>query len=350
MFCFNRLKKNIVDTIANFKLLQVKEPEKKQKSTNKENQNKNPPQKNEIAQYFPVLQNKSTGNNIHGFDNTGNIKNINNTSMKKNSASTVVLTKTKTATKDTKQTDAVVPSKNIVGGAILQTKNPDYSLVRNHWINKFHGDNDKKRVPNETINTKNKKVKVDLVTCPVCNEEKRYDEADTHIDDCLRKYAEEKAECVICSKLYPKSDLQQHVLQCLGDDDDYEVSKNDSEASYSNSKDDNEIGNKRQCPICAETVDDQHFDLHAANCLHKLYDAAEKRNSKDEGENFRHEFESTYLDDETEKKHSCPFCFKMFFECEMADHLTECIKHQVDNEEQEENRSILLDELNNVDF
>lgn len=366
--------------------LQVRQPEKKQKTSNKENKDKKPStsQKNSVTNYFPVLQSKNrseTSGNIHGFDSTGNVTRINTknpnainvgastSSVKKNSSSTIVITKNKTTTKDKKPVNTVnkkIPTtasaQHVLGGA-TKTKSDDYSAVRNHWLNKF---SDKKRASEEPVESENKKAKPEMVSCPVCQRQLSVNQIDGHLDDCLKKQSEEEnGECVICGEFYPKSKLEQHISECLKQsfgDDDFNLKKceicnkmvNNSELKLHLKT----CSAKRICPICTEKIDTTSFDLHLGKCVHQSSDVVEEKNSKesevfviedDEEESIRHGFENSYLEDGGEKKYNCPFCFKMFLEKEMCDHLSECVKSQVDAEE-ELDKSVLIDELSSVDF
>lgn len=375
----------------------MREPEKKKKTSNKENKDKKPStsQKNGIVNYFPVLQNKNRGEssgNIHGFDGRGNITNINTTnnnrtksqattSTKKNSSSTIVITKknnaTATVTKDKTEPPKTANTMNkkispkTLGGA-TQTRKNDYSVVRNHWLNKFK---DKKRVPEERGEPESKKLKTEMVSCPVCHEQLSINLIDGHLDDCLKTQSEEKVEengeCVICGDFYPKSNLERHVSECVNQSfgDHFGLikcevcNKTMRKIEFKQHvKNCSAKQKERTCVICNEKIDERCFDLHVEQCIHKM-SGAERSNSKDEiaskkGEVvvieddedcIRHGFENSYLNDDEEKKYNCPFCFKMFLEIEMCDHLSECVKSQVDAEE-ELDKSVLLNDLSNVDF
>lgn len=364
--------------------LQVREPEKKQKASNKENKEKksSTSQKNSVTNYFPVLQSKNrteTSGNIHGFDSTGNVTRINTknpngvnigastSSVRKNSSSTIVITKIKTTSKDKKTVNTVnkkvstttAQTQNVLGGA-TKTKNDDYSTVRNHWLSKF---GDKKRASEEPLEQKNKKSKAELVSCPVCKRQFSVSLIDGHLDDCLKMQPEEEnGECVICGEFYPKSKLEQHISECVKQsfkDDDLSLKRCEI---CNKIMDNSELKQhqkicfaKRICPICTEKINTASFDSHFEKCVHKSSEVVEEKSDEvvviedDEEESIRHGFENSYLDERAEKKYNCPFCFKMFLEKEMCNHLSECVKNQVDTEE-ELDRSVLIEELNSDDF
>lgn len=385
----------------------MNEPEKKKKS-NKENKNKkvSSPSKNSIVNYFPVLQPKNrlteTTGNIHGFDgncnikkigtkNTNATKNVGSSATKTNSNSTIVITKNKnnatsTVTNNKNNTPkaaggdknknfSTTRTENVLGGP-SKSNDDSYSAVRNHWLNKFsnnNNNNNKKRALDETIESEKKKSKPELVTCPVCQELQNIALIDQHLDSCLQKHADEKIddkdECVICGKFMVKSQLEEHVLLCLTkSEQDSDTKSCQTCNKLFNSHEmkqhlNNCVGEQklRECPVCDEKLSESCYDRHIEKCLNKMYDDIERRNSKDavlpkasnvtveDGESIRHQFENSYLTEDEEKKYNCPFCFKMFLEGEMSDHLNECLKSEADAEE-EQNKSILLEELDNVDF
>lgn len=386
---------------AVFLRLQVKEPEKKRKKIS-EKENKKPKvtsPNNTLLKYFPGNNKSNTTvavNNVHGFDSKGNVTHLNtkdnsqsantkgfaSTAVKKNSSSTIVITKNptkgKTASpkKTLNKTVNKTPSTStaqVLGGA---KKSDDYSAVRNHWLSKF--DNGKasssnqlrnrKRPPDEHNEPQKKKSKPEMVSCPVCQERKELGEIDAHLDDCLKNPNNEKMEdCVGCGNFFPKSALQGHVSECLSASfsDDFEVNTSFKDRLVSADEMERHLlrcperaseGEKRDCPVCNGKVSEGDFDAHVETCLHKMYDDIERRNSEDSGvpeesggsldQSIRHEFETSCSDDEAVRKYNCPFCFKMFLEEEMCDHITKCVQEYVAMVDGED-KSVLVDELNN---
>lgn len=275
--------------------------------------------------------------NVHGFDSKGNVTKINTkdtshkpntkTSVKKNASSTIVITKKpQTIAVNIKSTS----TENILGGS--SSKTGDYSDVRNHWLNKFDSNN-KKRPADELSQMERKIPKRETAACPVCNIQQELTLMDEHLDECLERYsAEPQEECVSCGRFFAKSELENHVMKCLSDC----FEKN---ASYSKVQ-------ERECTLCHEVLCGDAYDIHAEKCLHKLYDDVESRlkeksissgdviTIEDNNDSIRHEFESSCSDDESVKKYNCPFCFEMFLEDEMCDHLGKCVKDHVDKEEE----------------
>lgn len=319
-----------------FLLLQIKEPEKKKiSSSKKENKKKIVSSKgNAIVSYFPVLKDKKNVNtaagssNIHGFDSKGNVMEINNNGVKRNSSGTIVVTKTKNMS-GYSQSSPTNTTKNVVGGA---SETDEYSAVRRHWLDKFsnkkrsveeiaqsmdkHDGNSNKKPRLDEQTLQNKQAKPAMAVCPVCSENQEINGMNVHLDRCLEKRSTE--ECVSCGKFFDKSELQQHVSECLS-------------ASFS---DDFE----RDCPVCKDKIPETVFDSHVEKCLHTMYDDIERRNSREtsddviiieEEDSVRHEFESS-LTDESLKKYNCPFCFKMFLKEDMSAHLSDCVRNHVD--------------------
>lgn len=372
--------------------IKIKEPEKKQKAKEKENKPKISNPKNSINKYFPPLTKSvnSVSGNIHGFNSTGDIskissknssQSVNNnsgTSLKKNSSSTVVIVKkpyhTSSPVKSSTSTSKVsfTTSGQPLGGA---PKPDNYSSVRGHWLNKFS--NGRKRPPADSEEADHKKLKqsTSQVSCPVCHKMLDSTIVNEHLDECLSESAKEDVEeCFACGKMLPSSKLHEHVSECLSesfkDEDLEDTSLTECDQDNKNNKKTDFESENTSCPVCKEEIPKGTLDVHVEKCLHKMYDKIEsicdlepdkiKTHQKKENHSnddiviidddeidssIRHEFESSYSEGGSAKKYNCPFCFRMFLECEMCEHLSQCIKNTVD-EEEKYNKSTLLEELN----
>lgn len=273
--------------------LQVKEPEKNQRSGGKENKSKKSQstlKNNSIRNY---LQNKneisiisSNCSNMSNVDNSDNIRNLNCKSLNE-SITTAIDERVAmpaaimlNSSLEIESSTAINKIRNVSTESLRDSSetSDDYSIVRNHWLKKFNENNNKKRISNETLESEQKKVKSvvlpvmettkqkqRMVTCPVCNKENEFYKIDAHLDVCLEQLSDKNEHCVVCGKYYTKRDLEQHVCQCL---DTVQLNNNNKEQ------------NQSKCPVCFEKISRDCFDLHVEKCLHKMYDDVDKNKGR----------------------------------------------------------------------
>lgn len=234
--------------------------------------------------------------------------------------------------------------------------NKDYSLVRNHWLNKFSNSstdtrskkpavqnqpssslepfsspkrpfsssnaetssskvatpnsNSLKRSSSELSNpvpAKVPKLSVDLtnsdpdlVECPICFKKFRNEELNDHLDQCLNG----TKPCIVCDKNIPQSDYEEHVNDCCNQ----QFENNDT--SSSNQQNNNNVAPSNvikfeQCSVCDKPIEASEYPVHLNDCLQKMYQG----------------FEDTYIKASVSK---CPVCEKDVPESELTEHLENC--------------------------
>lgn len=240
--------------------------------------------------------------------------------------------------------------------------NKDYSLVRNHWLNKFSNNgsnvtkdpikkvlnstssittissngsesrsntmhvssNGLKRISSESANAipeKIPKLCVDLtntepklVECPICSMKCPYDELNHHIDHCLNK----TKQCIVCDKNIPELDYQEHLDGCCnkGFEDDVFIepnqkNENDIDDMFVISPEKKGISSNKtpgvkfdQCSVCDKPIESSVYGIHLSDCLQKMYE----------------KIESAYV----EKNVKCPVCEKELPESNLSEHLENC--------------------------
>ncbi|KAL3284284.1 hypothetical protein HHI36_018442 [Cryptolaemus montrouzieri] len=326
----------------------------------------------------------SNTNNIHGFSNfekrTGGVK-----GATKNASNTILINKKPSKSTFNKENNAANKSSKSNNPSIFSSgKKEDmfsgtpenYSVVRNHWLNKFSGsssNSSNKRKIDENVSTTSKVPKLssgssqdsldfDGVPCPVCNISFPIYELNEHLDTCLNNSENSDKECIVCSKKIQAVEFENHVNECLkinfDDDEDSwnEVSststKNDSvillekDSMDMNSKKcsicENEVSldhldehlkicsNRTKCPECGNQVDQEQYDIHLAECLMKKLDEIDERYSG----NDKNEINKTEMVD-------CLACGKNILKSNLNSHLDDCLNGVFNNDtmkkEQEEN-------------
>ncbi|XP_018332118.1 sprT-like domain-containing protein Spartan isoform X2 [Agrilus planipennis] len=358
--------------------IKVKEPENfKGRKTQKENVKPTANPKNDIRRYIgnsQISKSDSTfhiknGSNIVGF------KDIQKGSVGiaiKNSSSTIVVTN---------KTNSNQYANN--NKDVNKQKTEDYSIVRNHWLQKFQNQtepkkdskvNDKKRTLSLNVPVEEKRQKIispslsmldmpisninttDFVKCPVCLKNIESNGINQHLDSCLTKTSENKTEvqdlCLICNETVSKDALNSHVNDCLdrisingkikcdlcGILIDRDKFSNHHKECLDNVFVDNPNMEKRTCNICGKDVAKINFDQHLERCLHDIYDASEPANVDQIDRNNVKENTSNNncdtQDDDLEKsnksendneKVSCLVCGKSVIKSNLGVHLDECM-------------------------
>nr|XP_023013790.1 sprT-like domain-containing protein Spartan [Leptinotarsa decemlineata] len=228
--------------------IKVKEPEKNVKtvSTAKSGSDKT---KQDIRNFIPLVGKKSadtsanntptTSNdntkisnvipksNIFGFNDLNGSTKATKTnssgngfkgSIRNNSSTVIINKKPSSSTKDvetinSKQTD---PPPSTSQPPKVRSHD-DYSVVRNHWTNKFpvksatkrsFDDTDSTRIPSEKL----PKLSQPTIECPICSKKISEEHLNSHIDDCLLE--DNPRVCIICEKNIPLRDYQDHVNKC----------------------------------------------------------------------------------------------------------------------------------------
>lgn len=247
------------------------------------------------------------------------------------------------------------------------SSNNDYSLVRNHWLNKFsksiandininpkhiagkskvvasssktpsgslnnlqHGSsssnvqlnkfNSLKRSFSETsvvIPKKIPKLSVDLtiidsnlVECPVCSKMFSNEELNRHLDQCLSK----TKPCIVCDKNIPENDYQDHVSECCHDcvEEDVFIDSNKKEndiikeiiISPEKTPVKPSVVTLELCSVCDKPIETSLYHKHLSDCLSEMYQ----------------NFENTYI----KKSSKCPVCDKDVPESDLSGHLEDC--------------------------
>ncbi|XP_065160971.1 DNA-dependent metalloprotease dvc-1 isoform X1 [Atheta coriaria] len=264
-----------------------------------------PPKHKDIRNFFPVTDTSPNRNNpissnqrkMH--DNT-KIQNINGFQPGQNGSL------------ELRNQEIATPKQSIVlfngSGHVLATSKKtlsskdDYSAVRNRWLDKF--DNDHKNSTPFKVPAA-KRQKLDLVPCPVCNEQLAKGELNQHLDICLNKPStsnsattavgsENLIECDICDEWIDSHELDAHKQMCIQN-----VSTQlDSTAS-------------RECPICKELLCGSIYDAHVAACVMKgVDDAISKAN-------------------EAEETVKCLVCKKTVLKSLLNQHLDDCMSDEI---------------------
>lgn len=236
----------------------------------------------------------------------------------------------------------------------------DYSVVRNHWLNKFSNDqpnqNSNKRKSSETIPLPAKLPKLsqtsldsldcDSASCPVCDVSYPIEELNSHLDICLSTPRDNYKECIVCMKKIDESEYQRHVNECLeknfGDNtpdnnqndsviliEDDSMDVNDTKCSICNNQiaiEDMEehlklCRNRTKCPECGKKLNSDCYDIHVADCLMKTLDKIDKiLNHKENNE-------------KPEETINCLVCGKLILKINLYSHLDDCMKEVFDKEE-----------------
>lgn len=346
--------------------IKIKEPEKAQKGTKPKT--KTDPKSPDIRSFFPTEKSNSTSTNNIQTINTGNQQKVNKAISNSNifgfeniDKSVEGIDKTN---KKSKNGNIPKPLKNkdtnLSTGHKLSSDSPskdkDYSVVRNHWINKFSSNKantsnivTKKRISSEPLPKSTEKLprlSESLIPCPVCSNKVAQDEINPHLDECLNKNAQ-------------TDDLQNHLKTRKEDD------FNDDVFEVSVGKD----PKTRKCDVCKTNVPEDKFDVHLNDCLHMLFDRIENELIKDEkstpstsnsipnktgdiedtvqclacnkkilksqlndhledcmSQIFRNDTEPSEGTSEIKTLYNCPSCMKLFSEMEMNDHINLCLK------------------------
>lgn len=322
----------------------------------------------------PVPKRVSNGN-ILGNRNNGN----NSTWTKSNTNSTIVVNKKsnvpETNNKATQQTKPEIIVFSGTGKALASSgttssnyNENNYSVVRNHWQNKYPPKSPQKNKRNRELNNdadenyKNKKIERSnsqnsntdfivlddsLVTCPVCDKQIQESLLNTHLDSCLskeNKKGDKKHSCFICNKELSQEEYRQHVSSCF----DNHFDKNDDlveceicnamfdknqieihrklciEAIFANSSPVDDTfdscvspkpkvsNNLTQCQVCDNFIESEELKRHQEKCLLNVFDDIEKTDN-----------------DETV---SCLVCNKKVRKSELNTHLDECMSGVFDVE------------------
>ncbi|XP_076263889.1 DNA-dependent metalloprotease SPRTN [Rhynchophorus ferrugineus] len=266
----------------------------------------------------------------------------------------------------------------------------DYSVVRQHWINKFDNDQSKgvkRSADDEQIPVSPKIAKstnlfsisskrnINEVLCPVCNKSIEENALNDHLDDCLiSQEKHEKKECIICGEMISLSEYEVHVPKCT------DKHFNDDALSETDGKNEsNDIvdltqsePNQEKCPVCKAELVPADYAIHVEQCLLKMYDeldekynlnkstktsclACNKQILKSEinchledctGMSNIFDTSNVSIVDEADEKddmYNCPFCLRLILETEMQSHLDKCVKTN------EEDTGILVHSLCSVD-
>ncbi|XP_018568711.1 sprT-like domain-containing protein Spartan [Anoplophora glabripennis] len=315
-------------------------------------------------------------NNIFGFTNlSGNASSSKGKGMGtalKNSSSTIVINK-KPSTASKTNSIAASPGQ-ILSDSSTNNGSIDYSVVRNHWLNKFPsgngvkrtasvGSQDANKIPrlNEESNSSDTIPKDEAkADCPVCLESVLLARFNEHLDNCLQQPKTRK--CIICECDVFAAEFEMHVRKC-------------SEESFDNTR-----RGLKKCTICEKMFPVAEYDTHVEKCLLKFYDNMEDAYC-DKGDRvdcltcgkdiLRGELDA-HLDDcmglsrvfedgnapvEGESvdscdnnKFNCPFCMVLVSEGEMSAHLDSCLNTPSTAPEGELNKSVLIRSLLDEDF
>ncbi|XP_030758195.1 sprT-like domain-containing protein Spartan [Sitophilus oryzae] len=273
-------------------------------------------------------------------------------------------------------------------GASSVPQNNSYSVVREHWLNKF--DNKKaeavKRPSTDVLQSSAKVAKssglnkiaddYNTAECPVCSEKIHIEILNEHLDHCLELSKEEIKECIICGQQVANTEYEVHTTKCtekhFGEDADLDyanISKDGDVIDLTQSD-----SHKKQCPACKAELSNLEYDCHVEQCLLKMYDqldekyklnkdirttcvACSKKILKSEMDYHLEEclgmsniFDMTNvpveeIEDIESNKYNCPFCLNLVLESEMQCHLNICLKTNEEND-----KSILIDSLCSSDF
>lgn len=329
-------------------------------------------------------------NNIFGFATLNG--NVNGSKAKgtgtalKNSSSTFVINK-KPSTTSKSDTAPTSPASTTQPGQILSNSSTnnnsiDYSVVRNHWLNKFTAgtSNGVKRTASVTSqDTTNKIPKLrepnssnvdskDETTadCPVCLEPVPLTQFNEHLDHCLVQ--PKKKKCIICDRDVLAAEYELHVTKCS--EENFDIPQKDGNTDLKSKK----------CTICERSFPVTEYDTHVEKCLLKFYDKMEGAYSDKEehvdcltcGKDvLRSELNahledclglSRVFEDDNEpvegesadscdsNKYNCPFCMVLFSEGEMSEHIDSCLNTSSTSAEGELNKSIFIRSLQDEDF
>ncbi|XP_044767020.1 DNA-dependent metalloprotease SPRTN [Coccinella septempunctata] len=313
----------------------------------------------------------SKTNNIHGFSNSAT-KTFVKGGTKINSNTIVVPKKSPTISQEKKSETG--PNKENIGDTSI-----DYSVVRNHWINKFSNSKtsgssqtvvSSKRKSSQSIPVAAKATKFsemssqdsldcDSVPCPVCNIFYPIDELNRHLDICLSEPKNNCKECIICSKDINENEYQRHVNECLEknfvdntpraqhDKNDIIIIEEDTmdlncvncpicknQISIEELEEHSNLcKNRTKCPECGKEINSGNYDLHLADCLMKKFDEMDQNFNAQS--NIANGSERT-KSESTEEKISCLVCGDRILKNNLYSHLDECMKEVFDKEEQKE--------------
>ncbi|KAJ8919847.1 hypothetical protein NQ315_006376, partial [Exocentrus adspersus] len=316
-------------------------------------------------------------NNIFGFSNMTGSSNASKprgggTAVKNNTSTLVINKKPRAATKTSMETKTNLPVKaQVLSETTSNNNTSDYSVVRNHWLNKFpSGGNSVKRPLSVSTGSGSKKVPrlcedETRADCPVCLDPVPLSELNQHLDNCLEK--PKTKDCIICGSQVATAEYETHVTKCSEDnfdDDDIFIVQ--------------DVEETKKCTMCQKQMPVAEYDVHAQDCLLNLYSGLEeeycdkservdclacgKKIVKSELDAHLEEdcmslsqvFEerSSQVEEPTPtpgRRFNCPFCMVLVPEVEMSVHIDACLSTDSGSAEGELNKSflkqaILLDE------
>ncbi|KAG5871582.1 hypothetical protein JTB14_017505 [Gonioctena quinquepunctata] len=298
--------------------------------------------------------------NIFGFTGLNGTKKTNVKGSVRNNSNTIVINKKPSTTTSELET----PKRKTVSEASIPVPQSgpshiDYSIVRNHWANKFPKAGTKRTSTEKPQSSSEKlpKLSHSTVECPICTKNVPEEDLNAHLDVCLRD--DNLQMCIICEKEVPVQEYPDHVKKCTEEafsDDVFEVSDTTCDNNDKKSGCDSN-GEEKQCEVCNKKIPVEDYPTHINNCLHEMYNNIEARigggGGKEEtidclacGEKitkselnchledclsmsriFEDDNEPAMPDDEEEKgaKSNCPFCTGLFSLEDMSYHIDVCL-------------------------
>lgn len=281
--------------------IKVKEPEKsKKRKSQKENVPTAPKKtKNDIRNYISVL----------GDQNRDRAKDVPSTSAVSKPNSNIhgfsIATK---ETEPKKVTKIFTGAVQTLGGDKPAPK--DYSIVRNHWLNKFNNTttNTKRTSPN-SANNDNKRPRLTATSTQQ-----------------TQVVSDDSVPCPVCQKHFPTRDINDHLDLCLTK----ETAQPETKIERSNNVDDYD----KPGTSSSTNVNPEDDDVMIVE--------------DNKNESIQFVFETSNEEESDENMYACPFCMEMFAEEDMNAHLDDCLVAEDDGESF--NKSIAIDEIVNNDF
>ncbi|XP_056631135.1 DNA-dependent metalloprotease dvc-1 [Diorhabda sublineata] len=310
---------------CNGQFIKVKEPEKVQKGTKSKTQTD--PKSPDIRSFFPSNKSNSTSSNNIQTIITSNQQKVNKPIPNSNIFGFKNLDKENINKDEKKNVDIPKPLQNkdvntgykLISNSLSKEK--DYSIVRNHWINKFpsNNTNTKKRISSEPLPAPTEKLSrlsESLIPCPVCSKKVVQDEINQHLDECLNKN-ESKLTSTQPDELY---NYIETTMEDSFNDDVFKISVVKTSKT-------------KKCDVCKTEVPEDKFDMHLNDCLHTMFNRIENELTKDGNQSVPST--SNSICDKTfgnEEKVECLACNKNILKFQLNDHLEDCMSQIFRNE------------------